>query len=93
LALREELVTIFNDLMSTADEVHVMLLKEPRDHVWTEGEAHTSVVLTPSRDVFVGVGPQKIAEESTVGDLCQLATANASEIITISKGYLHQWVA
>ena len=55
--------------MRTADEVHVMLLQEARYHVWAECEAHTSVVLAPSGDVLIWVGPKEIAEETAVGNL------------------------
>jgi hypothetical protein len=69
LTLREELVAVFYDLVSTADEIHVVLLQETRHDVGTEGKANTSVVLAPPSDVLVGVGPQQIAEETAVGNL------------------------
>lgn len=69
LALREELVAILNDLMRTADEIHVVLLQEARYDVWAKRETDTSIVLTPPSDVFVGIGPQKIAQETAVGNL------------------------
>ncbi len=73
LALRKELVTVFYNLMRTADEVHVMLLQEARHYVWPECEAHTSVVLAPPRDVLIRVGPEEIAEKTAVGNLSSLA--------------------
>ena len=69
LTLREELVTIFYDLMRTTDEVHVMLLQEARNHIRSEREADTSVVLAPPGDILVWVGPEEIAEKTAVGDL------------------------
>jgi hypothetical protein len=75
LTLREELVTVFYDLMRTADEVHVVLLQEARDHIWSECEAHTSVVLAPSGDILVRVGPKEIAEKTAVGNLYLSAPA------------------
>ena len=69
LALGEELVPIFDNLMCATDEVHVVLLEEAGDNVRAEGEANTTVVLGPSGDVLVGVGPQEIAEETAVGNL------------------------
>jgi len=56
--------------MSSADEIHVVLLKEARYDVWAECEGDTSVVFAPARDVLVRVGPQKIAEKTAVGNLC-----------------------
>lgn len=41
--------------MSTADEIHVVLLQEPRDYVGTECEGYATVILAPSCDVFVGI--------------------------------------
>ena len=45
LAFREELVTILHDLVGTADQVHVMLLQEPRHYIRPEREGYTAVVL------------------------------------------------
>lgn len=36
LPLREELVAILNDLMGTADQVHVLLLQERSHHIRTK---------------------------------------------------------
>jgi hypothetical protein len=52
-----------------------MLLQEARDHIRPEGKAHTSVVLAPSGDVLVWVGPQEIAEKAAVGNLYLSASA------------------
>jgi hypothetical protein len=38
LAFGKELVAILDDLMGSADEVHIVLLKEPGHNVWAEGE-------------------------------------------------------
>lgn len=69
LALREELVSVLNDLMGTADKVHIVFLQEARYDVRAEGEGDTAVVFAPSSDVFVGIGPQQIAEKTAVGNL------------------------
>lgn len=57
LPLGEKLVPILYNLMRTADEVHVVFLKESGDDVWTEGERDASVVLRPPCNVFVWIGP------------------------------------
>jgi hypothetical protein len=57
LALREEFVSVLHNLMSTADEVHVVFLQEARYYVWSKCEADASVVLAPPSDVLVRVGP------------------------------------
>lgn len=69
LALAEELVAVLDDLVSTADQIHVVLLQESRDHVGAKGEANTAIVFAPPGDVLVGVGPKQIAEKTAVRDL------------------------
>lgn len=69
LALGEKLVAILDNLVSTADQVHVVFLEESRDNIRAEGERDTTVVLAPASDVLVGVRPQEIAEQTTVGNL------------------------
>ena len=69
LAFREEFVTVFNDLMGSADEVHVMLLQEAGHDIGPKGEGHTTVVFAPARDVFIGIGPEEIAQETAIGNL------------------------
>lgn len=55
LTFREEFVTIFDDLVSSADQIHVMFLQEPGDNVGPEGERDAAVVFAPARDILVGV--------------------------------------
>lgn len=69
LALGEELVTVLDDLVGTADEIHVVLLEEARYDVRPECEADASVIFTPTGNILVGVGPQQVAEQAAVGDL------------------------
>lgn len=59
--------------MSTADQVHVVLLQEARYDIWTKGEGDTTVVFAPSSDVLIRVRPEQIAEETAVGDLKSLS--------------------
>jgi len=69
LALRKELVAVLDHLMGAADEVHVVFLEETRHHVGAKGEADTAVVFGPSRDILVGIRPQQVAEQATIGNL------------------------
>jgi hypothetical protein len=55
-----------------------VLLQETRNDIGTERERYTSVVLAPAGDIFVGIGPEKIAEETAVRDLSQLAKQTLS---------------
>lgn len=57
LSLREEFVTVFYNLMRSADKVHVMLLQESGYNVGTKRERYATVVFAPSCNVFVGVRP------------------------------------
>lgn len=62
LTLAEELIAILHDLVSTAYEVHVVLLQKAGDDVGTEGERDAAIVFAPAGDVLVGIRPEKIAE-------------------------------
>ena len=69
LPFRKEFVSVFDDLMSPADQVHVVFLQEPRDDIGTECEGDASVIFAPAGDVFVGVGPEEIAQQTAIGNL------------------------
>jgi hypothetical protein len=71
LPLGEELVAVLYDLMGSANQIHVVLLKEALDNIGPKGEGHASVVLAPASDVFVRIRPEEIAEETAIGNLCQ----------------------
>lgn len=77
LSLREELVAVLDNLMGAANEVHIVLLQKARDDIRSEGERDTSIVFAPSSDIFVGVRPEEVAEESAVGDLSKSACWNS----------------
>lgn len=64
--------------MGSADKIHIVLRKEPRDDVWPESERYTTVVLTPPRDILIGIRPQQVAKKTTIRNLYityQLLTA------------------
>lgn len=69
LALGEEFVAILDHLVGAANQIHVVLLEEARDHIGAEREGHSAIVLAPSSDVLIGVRPQKVAEQATVRNL------------------------
>lgn len=69
LTLGEELVAIFYNLVGTADEVHVVLLQETGDHVRTKRKGHTTVVFAPASNILIGIGPQKVTQQTAIGDL------------------------
>jgi len=69
LPLREKLVSVLDDLMGAADKVHIVFLQKARYDVRAEGEGDTTVVFTPSSNIFVGIGPQQIAEKTAIRNL------------------------
>lgn len=81
LALGEELVAVFHNLVGTADEIHVVLLQEARNDVRPECEGHTTVVFAPAGDVLIGIRPQQVAQQSAIGDLevCQVSYVTRPE--------------
>lgn len=56
-------------MVSAAYQVHVVLLEEPRNDIWTKSEGDTTVVLGPSGNVLVWVRPEQVAEETAVWNL------------------------
>ena len=52
------------DLVGSADEIEVVLGEEVPDDVLSEGEGNPSIVLTPSDDVSIGVGPKQVAHQA-----------------------------
>jgi len=69
LALREEFVAVLDDLMRAADQIHIVFLQEAGHNVRAECEGDTTIVLAPSSNILVRVGPQKVAEKTAVGDV------------------------
>lgn len=69
LTLGEELVAVFDDLVGTTDEIHVVLLQESRHHIGPKGKRDTSVVLTPAGNVLVGIRPEQVAKQTTIGNI------------------------
>lgn len=56
-----------------------MFLQEARNHVRTEGEADASIIFTPARDIFVGIGPKKIAKKAAVRDLSYVVSIHTNQ--------------
>lgn len=48
--------------MCTADQVQLVAVQKLGDHIHTEGEAHTAIILAPTLNILVGITPQKIAQ-------------------------------
>jgi hypothetical protein len=69
LSFGEKLVAIFDNLMSSAYQVHIVLLQKSRDHIRPKSERDASVILAPSGDVLVWIGPEKITKQTAIRDL------------------------
>lgn len=66
LALRKELISILDYLVGTADEIKVVFPEELFYDIGTEGEGDTTIVLSPSYETLLGIGPQQVANETGV---------------------------
>lgn len=53
--------------MRPANQIQIMLLEKATNNFMAEDKAHTSFGLAPALDVFVGVGPEQVAEQAGVG--------------------------
>nr|CAG4649625.1 EOG090X0BWU [Scapholeberis mucronata]SVE93838.1 EOG090X0BWU [Scapholeberis mucronata] len=53
-------------LMSSADQIHVVFVKEFSDDFRTKCKTDSSVVLSPAHCVLVRIGPQKVAEKTLI---------------------------
>lgn len=93
LALRKELVAVFNNLVSTTNEIHVVLLQKTGYYVGPKGEGNTSVVFAPASNVLVGIRPEQIAEQSTVGNLRASVLSQKKKLGGRARKHVHQWVA
>ena len=58
-----------SNLVGPADEVEVVFVEEVGDPVWSEGVGDAAVIVGPTSDVSIRVGPQEIAQEALIGDV------------------------
>jgi hypothetical protein len=58
LAFGKEFVTIFNYLMGSANEIHVVFLEEFGYYIRAKGVTYTTIVFVPTGNIFVGIGPE-----------------------------------
>lgn len=69
LALGEKFVTVLDNLMGAAHEIQIVLSEERLDHVVTESERDTAIVLSPANNFLFGIRPEKIAQQTGIGDI------------------------
>ena len=69
LLLCEELIAVLNYLVSPADQIQFVLSQESADDLLPEHETDSSFGLAPHLHRGLGVGPQQVAEQSSVWDV------------------------
>jgi len=70
LALGKEFVAIFDNLVGSTNKIEIVTVQEFRHHIGTKSKAHASVILAPALYIFVWIGPEEVAEEARVRDVC-----------------------
>jgi len=70
--------------MCPDDEVHVVLLEETAHHIWPEDERYATIVLCPTCNILVWIGPEEIANQSRVRHVSRAnQTTNLIEIVDL----------
>jgi hypothetical protein len=69
LTASEEFVAIFDHLMGATDEVQVMPSQELSHDIFAKSKRDAAIVLSPANNVFVGIGPQEVAQKTCVWDV------------------------
>jgi len=65
----EKLVTIFDDLMSTANEIEILTFEKAVNDVGTKSVRNSTVILAPSVNVLFRIRPEQITEQASVGNV------------------------
>mmetsp|Transcript_5816 Transcript_5816/g.12256 ORF Transcript_5816/g.12256 Transcript_5816/m.12256 type:complete len:204 (+) Transcript_5816:632-1243(+) len=65
--------------MGTANEIQIVLVKELCHDIFSKGEGDTSIVFTPSINFLVWIGPEQIAQQSSIRHIG--GTDNALDLI------------
>lgn len=61
LTLGKELISIFHTLVCTTDQFEIVSLNKAPDNIGPKSEGHAAIVLAPSCNFSVRIGPEKIA--------------------------------
>jgi hypothetical protein len=65
----KEFIPILDNLVSSADQIQIMPIEELGYNILTKGEGNTTIILPPSIDVLIGVTPQQVTQQASVGDV------------------------
>jgi hypothetical protein len=55
--------------MSSTHKIKIVSSEELCHNILSEGKGHSTIVLTPTNDIFIWISPQQIAEEASVWDI------------------------
>jgi hypothetical protein len=66
---REKLIAVFHNLVSTNYEIKIMTTKELTHNIAPECEGHTTVILIPSSNTWVRIGPKNITKKTSVRNI------------------------
>ena len=72
LILAEEAIAIFHHLMSTTNEIKIMLLQELLKLLASKNVPTSSLILFPVAYLLIGIIPKQISDDTTVGDISWL---------------------
>lgn len=56
--------------MRTTNQVQLVSIQELWYHINAEGEANATIILAPALDILVGIAPEQIAQQASVGHIC-----------------------
>mmetsp|Transcript_15416 Transcript_15416/g.25393 ORF Transcript_15416/g.25393 Transcript_15416/m.25393 type:complete len:256 (-) Transcript_15416:491-1258(-) len=66
---REKLIPVFHNLVSTDYKIKIMTTKELTHNIATECERHTAVILIPTSNRWVRIGPKNVAKKTSVRNI------------------------
>ena len=72
LILAEEAIAIFHHLMSTTNEIKIMLLQELLKLLASKNVPTPSLILFPVSYFLIGIIPKQISDDTAVGDISWL---------------------
>ena len=81
LSITEELISIFDDLMRSANQINIIFLKEALNYGLSKCVRDTAIIFSPAGLALLGVTPKQIAEEAVLRNLC-----GSSDLLELRNG-------
>lgn len=69
ISVRKKFVAVFDNLMSSANQIEIVLVVEFFYNISSEGVGYTSLVFSPCGDILIRVTPEQITYKSTIRDI------------------------